>query len=242
MIGGIAADQSATGWYLLFQPVTRYGEFQCGASAISEHWAVTAAHCVIDNSGRAKTGPKGSQIWINPAQAFEGPSIWLDMIIPNPRYRPSDFWQVNDIALLHTPGSFGTQNLPINNSPQYPELNAVLQIYGFGLTSSGGEPSDVLKQGFVLNLADSRPGTPCGRYDGYRAAYLVCAGLTGGAVDTCQGDSGGPLTEIVDGVPRLVGIVSSGEDCAKAGYPGWYTRMSRYAGWIQRTTGIAPSP
>ena len=50
---------------------------------------------------------------------------------------------------------------------------------------------------------------------------------------SCKGDSGGPLTQ-KDEQDRttLIGIVSGGIDCGK-GYPGWYTRVEFYKGWIQ---------
>jgi secreted trypsin-like serine protease len=54
---------------------------------------------------------------------------------------------------------------------------------------------------------------------------MVCAGVDGGGRDACQGDSGGPL--VVAG--RLVGLVSWGNGCALAGYPGVYTRVSAMA-------------
>ncbi|MDP2013779.1 MAG: trypsin-like serine protease, partial [Actinomycetota bacterium] len=60
----------------------------------------------------------------------------------------------------------------------------------------------------------------------------VCAGSPTGAVDTCQGDSGGPLV-VSAPVPTLAGVVSFGTECAKAGYPGLYTRLTTFLPWLQ---------
>lgn len=49
---------------------------------------------------------------------------------------------------------------------------------------------------------------------------MVCAGREG--LDSCKGDSGGPLI-IGD---MLVGVVSMGMGCARAGYPGVYTKLA----------------
>lgn len=57
---------------------------------------------------------------------------------------------------------------------------------------------------------------------------MICARATNPSRDACQGDSGGPL--VANGY--LIGIVSWGEGCANAVYPGVYTRVSEYEDWI----------
>lgn len=54
--------------------------------------------------------------------------------------------------------------------------------------------------------------------------------------DACKGDSGGPLMTVFHDGPLKSqwyqeGIVSKGRGCG-AGYPGIYTRVSRFSDWI----------
>jgi secreted trypsin-like serine protease len=58
---------------------------------------------------------------------------------------------------------------------------------------------------------------------------MVCAGYAEGGIDARQGDSGGPLV-VGD---TLIGIVSFGDGCGKAGKPGVYTRVSAYTDDIE---------
>merc|ERR1712043_120038 len=62
----------------------------------------------------------------------------------------------------------------------------------------------------------------------------------GGGKDACQGDSGAPLIHYDQLYKRwfLVGIVSSGEECAKAKRPGIYTRVQVFRYWIDDVVQI----
>ena len=73
---------------------------------------------------------------------------------------------------------------------------------------------------------------------------MMCAGEDG--PDACEGDSGGPLTctrNMTSGEdePYLCGIVSWGTSCYRSArqrveqyYPGVYTDVTKYAGWIEK--------
>ena len=49
-----------------------------------------------------------------------------------------------------------------------------------------------------------------------------------------QGDSGGPLQLYIDGAWVQIGIVSFGNRCAEPGYPGVYTRITKFLNWVLR--------
>ncbi|XP_009580901.1 PREDICTED: coagulation factor IX-like, partial [Fulmarus glacialis] len=67
---------------------------------------------------------------------------------------------------------------------------------------------------------------------------MFCAGFPAGGSDTCGGDSGGPYTTEIEGTWFLTGITSWGEECAKPGKYGIYTRVSKYLKWIKETVRL----
>jgi secreted trypsin-like serine protease len=82
----------------------------------------------------------------------------------------------------------------------------------------------------VLPDALCEEAYPGGADGTYSAGSMLCAGEEEGGRDACQGDSGGPL--VAQG--KLVGLVSWGSGCGRAGSPGVYTRVSdvmRALGW-----------
>lgn len=121
-------------------------------------------------------------------------------------------------------------------------------VVGWGRTTEGGMLPSVVQevQVPILSLSQCRAMK-------YRASritsYMLCAGR--GSQDSCQGDSGGPLLinnggkyEVVGWYRSIflrqfllnlsiVGIVSWGIGCGRPGYPGVYTRVSKYLNWLK---------
>ncbi|MPC24242.1 Plasma kallikrein [Portunus trituberculatus] len=115
---------------------------------------------------------------------------------------------------------------------------------GWGRISEKGEPTDTLKEALVPIF----PNAVCQalRYQPYEITdNMFCAGYINGGTDSChsvsvaslQGDSGGGLLwEGSDGKMDVIGVVSWGQGCGRPGYPGVYTRVTRYLDWIHQHT------
>jgi secreted trypsin-like serine protease len=108
---------------------------------------------------------------------------------------------------------------------------------GWGATSENGGQQRYLRSASVPFVPDSA----CRRAYGsqFVASDMICAGnLRDGGVDTCQGDSGGPMVNRDSAGGWVeVGIVSFGNGCARAGYPGVYTQVSRFTKAITAAVG-----
>ncbi|KAL1427631.1 hypothetical protein MTO96_017327 [Rhipicephalus appendiculatus] len=143
---------------------------------------------------------------------------------------------VHDIALLvlaepvvfHdfvSPLCLETEDTPLKD-------RELFTVIGWGRVAEVSQTSDVLKLAKIplmsLALCKERLGEDI-------LDTNLCAG--GNKEDTCQGDSGGPLMlRRTDGRWLQVGVVSWGIGCGRPGYPGIYTRVSRYTQFIRNVT------
>lgn len=91
-----------------------------------------------------------------------------------------------------------------------------------------GEVSPILRAAHV-SIVSHQSCSEAYRQISIITSGMICASAINPPRDACQGDSGGPL--VANGY--LVGIVSWGEGCANAFYPGVYTRVSQYEDWIR---------
>lgn len=109
-------------------------------------------------------------------------------------------------------------------------------ISGWGTLTEGGNSAEILQKAKV----PFAPRQECARV--YRSSspiteYKLCAGYSGGGVDSCQGDSGGPLTCPKFGYFLLQGVVSYGKGCARSGIYGVYSRVCSVIPWISQVVG-----
>lgn len=228
----------------------------CGGALINERYVVTAAHCV---QGRFFNTIK---VIANKHLRKKDPNqmdIPLSAIIRHPGYSRKSL--ANDLALLRTKESMRRymRQGPLRpiclptarcGSPTFDAcfVDRQVTVAGWGSLNEGGShwtqkaPKPKELQKVVLTVI---PNKPC--KEAYRPLNLsvttamLCAGYPGGGRDTCQGDSGGPLMIRRDDARlALAGVVSFGKGCAKAEYPGVYTRVSDFINWIMETVRLYP--
>ena len=194
----------------------------CGAVIVSSTAVATAAHCakaVAKQDVRVVAGREDKR-------TGEGDVLSVSKVWISKGY--SDPTQGDDIAVLAVRGQLGYRpaKLPGSGDAASYSTGTKATVLGWGRVADGGDRSDYLRSAQVPVVSDSACRSD---YSVYDQKTMVCAGYTEGGIDACQGDSGGPLV-VGD---TLIGIVSFGDGCGKAGKPGVYTRVSAYTDDIE---------
>ncbi len=231
IIGGSSSTIDQSPWQVL---IIMRNSMQCSGSLVSVTTIITAAHCLNGYTAADVRVWAGISKTSDRAQSMELP---VASITAHPDFRVDTF--DNDIGLItlarpiDLTGRLQLLALPFGQDARsWPASGSTAVVSGWGVTNaSGSATTDQLMRADVAVLAG--PSDPCGQYGpGVEPLQDVCAGSPTGAVDACQGDSGGPLV-VAAPVPTLAGVVSFGAECAQAGYPGLYTRLTTFLPWLQ---------
>lgn len=161
----------------------------------------------------------------------------------HPLYVPKESLYNHDVALLRLaePIQFSLYAQPICLGPKtFSESllrsGNLATVSGWGRVRFLGRTSNTLQK-VNLPYVDR---TQCKESSNERITYFMfCSGYSDKAKDACQGDSGGPHAMRHGETWFLTGIVSWGEECAKEGKYGVYTRVSHYYRWMRYVMGFS---
>ncbi|XP_067633517.1 trypsin alpha-like [Eurosta solidaginis] len=222
IVGGIATTITSFPYQISLQ---RNGFHSCGGAIYKDTIIVTAAHC-LQNVSPASLKVRAGSTYSN----FGGSIVKVASFKNHELYNKKT--SANDIAVikLASPLPLSSTIQPISLATTSPANGAPGVISGWGVTSFGSKnvPSQ-LRYTDLSVLSRSTCSSSAYGYGSFIRSGMVCGFAAG--KDACQGDSGGPLAS--DGI--LVGVVSWGNECALAKYPGVYTDVAKYNSWIVKT-------
>jgi trypsin len=239
VVGGYPVDVSQGPWTVALSSRDRFGGTRagqfCGGVAVGRHTVLTAAHCLSEEVlGAPPDRVRDLKVITGRTdlRTRDGQEIAVSEVWVNPGYDSDS--NAGDFAVLRLAESVAQDAVApmagAGDAAYTPGTAA--RVFGWGDVTGSGDYAYGLRAADVQVLEDARcakayPGSAEGTY---RADSMVCAGEPEGGPDACQGDSGGPL--VAQG--RLIGLVSWGSGCGRAGSPGVYTRVSevvRTLGW-----------
>ncbi len=192
----------------------------CGGSILAADRVVTAAHCVQGTAAEELSVRAG----VTNHRSIDGQDRAVAAVHVNPLYNPRS--SHNDVAVLRltAPLNLGSANVSAIVPADAATLAAstVATVSGWGSTIRPGSPrSGQLRAVNVDIIADADCSLVT---DG---SIELCAG--GDGQDACTGDSGGPLAVNTAAGPRLIGVVSWGEDCGSGGI---YAEVPAFADFL----------
>jgi len=227
IINGTEVSQNDETWRFIVA-LKKNGEQYCGGSLIAPNWILTAAHCLSDNDDN----PLVSTVYDSVGTASYNLTTMINKdvkrFIVHPKFNGNTM--DNDIALIELDSNVSniTPIMYDTKHPLTPGTQTKVAGWGNMRTVSHLYPNDL--RDALTPIIDFNQCNASSSYDGRLTQNMICAGYFVSNRDNCDGDSGGPL--IIDNT--LVGIVSTGYDCAQDGFPGVYTKVQNYISWIKR--------
>jgi len=211
---------------------------KCGAALLTENWAITAAHCVVNVDPDSLLLRMGEyDLGDESPEQYTYQDRKVAIVVTHTKFDPLTFEY--DLALMrfHEPVEFKPNVLPVCLPETDDKLvGETAWVTGWGRLYEEGPLPSVLQE-VDLPIVNNTECENMYEKAGYREhipEIFICAGYSAGGKDSCEGDSGGPMTiRRKDGRFQLAGVISWGIGCAKQNQPGVMTRISHFKDWIQ---------
>ncbi|XP_076683204.1 soluble guanylate cyclase 89Db [Andrena cerasifolii] len=229
IVGGNVASVYEYPWIV---SMSKQGTFYCAGSLITRRHVLTAAHCMEGFDTKsiklvlADNRPNGNQNSIIRR---------IKSVTLHENFHSYTF--NNDIAIIEMDrpvdvnGVVRTACLPEDKAIDY--TGATATVVGWGRTSENAPVSEELRK-VNLPILSQEECDQAGYQKNRITENMFCAGYLEGELDACFGDSGGPLhVKGTYGHLEVIGIISWGRGCARPNFPGIYTKLTNYLGWLK---------
>ncbi|KAK4884987.1 hypothetical protein RN001_001258 [Aquatica leii] len=214
-------------------------DLTCGASLIATRYALTAAHCVINESIKTFALLVGDHNLNSGTDTASAALFLLEDFIAHPDYNLTS--RENDIAVVKTEktipfgGDVGPVCLPFRYSTSDFIGRTVIAL-GWGTIEFTGPRSEVLQKVDLTVIQNSKCQQELTNTKIFNSELCTY----GEDKDACQFDSGGPILWYDSNTRRLqlIGVISYGIGCG-GGFPSVNTRVTSYLAWIITVTSDA---